>query len=170
MSSEMIGLLFAGISAVGALLSGIAAIKAIGTKKDMEKTIIKLKKDIRSINDLVTLEPQLSQISVISQKFGKIASGVLPKTRGKTEKDFYIELKTETSKVLELIPSDYDDIRKLLKEILDAFSSCITSEKLFRDLDKDNIYSYDYVESRYQEVSAELNRIIRNIKCLNIEE
>lgn len=171
MNSDTLGLIFAGVSALGALLSGIAAFKANGTKREMEITIGKLKKDIRSINDLVVLEPQLKQISTIAQKFGKLSSGVLPKTRGgKTEKDYYIELKAETSKVLELIPSDYDNIRNLLKDILDAFSSCINSDKLFKELDRDNIYSYAYVESRYQETSAELNRVIRNIKCLNVDE
>lgn len=171
MNSENINLLFTGISALGALLSGLAAFKARGTKKEMEVTIDKLKNHIKSVNDLVFLEPQVGQISNMAQKFRTISSGVLPNTRGsKTERDYYIDLKSDISKILENIPSEYETIRSLLSSIIDAFSSCINDNKLFKDLDRDNIYSYEYVEKKYQDVLAELNNIIRDIKYLNVND
>lgn len=171
MNSEIINLLFTGISAIGALLSGLAAFKAKGTKKEMEKTIGKLKNHIKSVNDLVFLEPQIGQISSMAQKFRGISSGVLPSARGsKTERDYYIDLKSDTSKLLENIPSEYETIRSLLNDIIDAFSSCINDNKKFSELDRDNLYSYKYVEKKYQDILAELNRIIRDIKYMNINE
>lgn len=171
MIREYLNVFFAGVSALGALLSGIAAFKARYTKKEMEKTIVKLKNHIRNVNDLVFLEPIVNQITKMSQKFSTISSGVLPNVRGgKTEIDYYIDLKKETVGILGNIPREYDSFRDILNDIISAYSSCISAKKTFRELDRDNRYSYEYVEDKYQDALRELNTIIRDIKYMNVDD
>ncbi|PPK80601.1 hypothetical protein BXY41_106191 [Lacrimispora xylanisolvens] len=161
-------LLFAAISALGALLSGFAAYQSRINKKEMDKTIDKLKNHIKSINDLILLEPVYSQLEKMAQKFNNIASGALPNARGsKTEIDYYVELKAEVSKILGNIPGEYTTFRVVLTDIISAFTSCINESKSFKQLDKDNRYNYAYVEEKYQDSLRELNTILRNIKYLN---
>lgn len=171
MNVEIINLILSGISTFCAVISIYAKNKTKGIKKEVEEIIEKLKKEIRSVNDLPSLVTQAEELSKISQKFRKISSGKLPKARGsKTERYYYIELKSKTAKILDNIPKEYGAIRIPLDNVIDAYSFCISDDKIFRDLVRNNKYSYEYVEKGYQNATAELSAIIRNIKCLYNDE
>lgn len=173
MNSETLGLIFAGVSAICAVFSLIQAHKSKKKKSEAEEIVNNLKRNIRNINNLDKLEPQIKQLMKLSKDFRTISSGKFKqrgceeKNKTKTEMDFYIELKEGTAKILEVIPCEYKSVRDNLNDINGAYSFCINNVKTFPELDRNNTYSYDFVEKKYQDALSQLNDAISNIKFLN---
>lgn len=63
MNVEIINLILSGISTFCAVISIYAKNKTKGIKKEVEEIIEKLKKEIRSVNDLPSLVTQAEELS-----------------------------------------------------------------------------------------------------------
>lgn len=161
MTNEQLNLLFAGISAGCAVLGFI--IKE-DTKK-IKKQIEAYRAEILKKSDLLMLAPLADEIKKIATTFSKITTNDIPrKGESKTELDYYGQIKNKTNDILNEIPEEYKEIRDILDNIKSALGHCIVEKKKFSELDRNNQYSYNYVDDKFTKVIGKINTLTRDIK------
>lgn len=168
MTNEEWNLLFAGVSAVCAVIGIIMSTRTYKNKEDTEKIkkqIEAYRAEIIKKSDLLMLVPIVDEIKKISTIFSKITTNDIPrKGESKTELDYYGQIKNKTSDMLNEIPEEYKEIRDILDDIKSALGYCINEKQKFSELDRSNQYSYNYVDDKFTKVISKLNTLTRDIK------
>ncbi|NFL41801.1 hypothetical protein FDB55_03425 [Clostridium botulinum] len=166
-----LGLVFSGICTVEAIISIISVIRIHNEKKEVYKIkdeIEAYRNTILSKNDLIILLPKIDLVKDLAKTFGKISTKVIPQPGdSKSELDYYVIIKNSLSEVLNDIPSEYKNIRKILKEIKDSLGYCITNNKTFKDLSQLEKYNYKYVETKFDSLLNKLNELTRGMRFNN---
>lgn len=175
MTSTEWGLIFAGISALGAIIGIPASIKSCKNRKSTEdikndtqaikEQIEGYQKRILEKHDLIIIVPKIEEIKKITELFSEIIGRATSKQMNhETELGYYIDIKDNISKILNDIPEKYSEIRSILSEIKIAFGHCILNQKTFDELDRNSKYGYFYIENELDLVVAKINTLTREIQ------
>lgn len=175
MTSTEWGLVFAGISALCAIIGIPASIKSCKNRKSTENIknetqaikdqIEEYQKRILEKHDLIIIVPKIEEITKITKLFRDIVGKATSKQIDhKTELNYYIDIKDDISEILNDIPEQYSEIRSILSEIKSAFGHCILNQKTLDELDRDSKYGYFYVENELDLVEVKINTLAREIK------
>lgn len=169
---DIVGLIFAGVSAIFTYLSYRRSKDAEtfrNESKDIKKAIeeqlniqnkIKIEKQ-----ELLRLSPKIQKMKEISDAFERISTmAIKDESDTEFELKYYEELKEEMNKVLNDIPEKYSDVRRRLEEIKKALDFCIHRKMIFYKLDRYSEYSYDFVLYNIGEVIKKLDTIILSIQ------
>lgn len=168
MSSVGWSLLFAGVSAICAIIGVPASIMACKNKTEAEKIkkqIESYQRNILEKQDLLLLVPRVEEIKDIKKMFRDLTGKATTKgIKRDDEIQNYIEIRDKVSVVLDDVPEQYEELRSLLQSIKDAFGHCILNEKTFNELDRESSYGYFTVENDLDDILAKMNTLTREIK------
>lgn len=120
--------------------------------------------DILEKHDLLKLSAKAEKIEEISGEFSRMEhNNIMRKTPVETELHYYGKIKIGMKSILNEIPEKYKEIRHLIEAIIKAVGYCITHKKVFSALDRDDIYSYTYVEEKFNMVIVKIDTVIRDM-------
>ncbi|SFU33961.1 hypothetical protein SAMN04487886_100934 [Clostridium sp. DSM 8431] len=167
--SDFAGLIFAGISALGAIVglpSGISAWKSKNSINKTKEDIEQYRNIIKEKNALLKLKPQIQELKKQSKIFLKLSMGDLPQQgMKKSELDYYKEIMESLNDILNDISANYDSERNLIRDIDKALGYCIEEEMTLKQVDRTCIYGYSMVKDNFEQVIKQLGSIIEDLEC-----
>lgn len=166
-SSELVNMIFGGISALCALYGFYTTITNNNTKKEIKNIEERVKsaeseyiRKTKRLDDILMLQPLISQIGELEKKFNKSHSN----SQVKLELKAYREIRDELVVIKNVIPEEYDDITEGVKNIIEALSYCIDNGKVLKELARESMYTKGKIESSFTSTTKKISTVIRSMK------
>lgn len=184
MDSNVLGVIFGGVSAGCAIYNTILSVKNKKSKQEINNTEKRIndikeqyKNKLKLLDDVVIFQQIIEQLENVQKKFCKATgnNGLLTHDNKKTPEEKkkqvkeqevknYQKIKSELIEIKNTIPEDYNNITEHINDILNALTYCIENEVLIKELSRDSMYSKIGIEDDFSDAIKDAGTVVRNMK------